>query len=133
MNSTDTHSRATDLAATLVQIAHDKGSSIERLRAEQLLAEACQARRGEVETMWATWLAEGAKSLGLRARTARVSVKEALDLAKDGALLVCYSPESKSPVIVSSNGNEVEALHPKKEPRQRNSWVNFFSGSAPRL
>ncbi|MCG8449277.1 MAG: ABC transporter ATP-binding protein/permease [Pirellulales bacterium] len=122
-----------DLVATLVQIAHQRGSTIERLRAEQLLAESRQAWPGETEVMWSRWLAEGAKSIGLRARTAHISLREALDLVEDGALLVSYSPENSAALIVNSDGEQVEVLSPSAaEPtrireQQLSEAINYSS------
>lgn len=77
-----------DLAAVLVRITRERGTSIEHLRAEQLLAEAQLAWPGEPSQMAQKWLAESLHSLGLQAKVTELSRNEALHLAQDGALLV---------------------------------------------
>ena len=108
-----------DLAATLVQIAHEYGFSVERLNAEKLLAESRHAWPGSLEDLWSKWLAEAAKSVGLQARATRLAVHEALDLVQDGATVV-YKPHG-SPVtatVATFDGQTVEIQDPLVEQRQ---------------
>ena len=112
MNSTVIQDNSADLAATLVRIANARGARVERLRAEQLLTESRQAWLGDPETTWSTWLAESAKSLGLRARAALVSARAALDLVTDGALLVCRPPGRSTSIIANFDGSGVETYDP---------------------
>lgn len=98
-----------DLANTLARIAHEQGVSLERLRAEQLLADTTQAWPGELEVMWAKWLAEALRSLGLRGKVVRLPLSKALELVEDGALLVC-KPAGMDDVtlVLSYDGQNVE-------------------------
>jgi putative ABC transport system ATP-binding protein len=122
MNSTHTRNAASDLAEALVRIARERGISIERLHAEQVLAETRHAWPGEVESMWSKWLAEGAKSVGLQARIAKITVSEALDLVEDGVLLVCYGRDVKRTlVIVNCDGRKVEIVFPATDQQQWNT------------
>ena len=112
MNSTSTQNTSPDLAGTLLQIARERGTSIEHLRADQLLAESRHAWSGDVETMWSKWLAEAAKSLGLRARTAHLSIRVALDLVEDGAVLVAKPPGQETIVVLNYDGRYVTIAGP---------------------
>lgn len=85
-----------DLAAVLVRITRERGSSIEHLRAEQLLAEAQLAWPGDVRQMAPQWMAESLHSLGLQAKVTSLSQLEALHLAQDGALLVAILPSDSA-------------------------------------
>ena len=103
--------KSTDLAAMLVQIARERGSPVERLEAERLLAESRQAWPGDEVRMWSTWLAEGVKCLGLQARTMDASVSEAWDLIEDGAVVVCYIPARGAARFVRAANGSVELSH----------------------
>lgn len=77
-----------DLAAILVRITRELGIGIEHLRAEQLLTEARAAAPGDPEQMWAEWLTQGVKGLGLQGKQKSLTLEQALTLAQDGAMLV---------------------------------------------
>jgi len=110
-----------ELAETLVQIARERGISIEHLRAAQVLAETRHAWPGEFESMWSMWLAEGAKCVGLRARIVQMSVDEALDLVEDGVLLACHRPNAKKcAVVLNRDKQKVEIAFPASDERQ---WI----------
>ncbi len=100
MPSESTHEPPQDLAAVLVRITHERGTGVEHLRAEQLLAEARLAWPGETGQRWAEWLSEAARSLGLRPKIAELTIDEALHLAQDGALLIGQPVGNSAPVIV---------------------------------
>ena len=120
MIPTTTQNTPRDLAATLVQIARERGISIEHLRAAQVLAESRQAWPGAFESRWSKWLAEGAKSVGLLARIAKISVQEALDLVEDGVLLVCKPPNAEGAVgVCGYDGREVRIVFTGTDERQR--------------
>lgn len=101
-------SQATDLAAALVNVARERGSPVERLEAERLLAESRQAWPGDEARMWSTWLAEGAKCLGLQARIMNASASEAWDVVEDGAVVACYLPSHGAAMFVRTSNGEVE-------------------------
>ncbi len=109
-----------DLATTLVQIAYERGISVERSRAEQLLAEARHAWPGEPARMWPQWLAECATSVGLRTRVAELPATEAFDLVEDGALLVgSPSPDETTLMLLDCKGSRVTIVNPESDRRQR--------------
>lgn len=84
-------STATDtlpLAAALVRLGRERGVTVERLRAEQLIGDARTAWPGEPARLWDKWLREAAESVGLRCRLSELTIEEAAGLASSGALLV---------------------------------------------
>lgn len=116
-----------DLAAVLVQIAHERGLSIEHLRAEHLLSESRRAWPGEQENMWPKWLTESARSLGLRARTAQIPVSGALDLVQDGALLLSDVPGEGVRLLISYDGKLVELLNCETDERKQAPFHELLS------
>ena len=120
-----------DLSAALVQISRSRGAGIERSRADQLLAEAQQAWPGEPAVMWATWLAEGAKSLELRARTVSMTVREAMDLSQDGALVVVVPPGEAPAIIVDTEAKSVEFASVNSDDRWRLTEEEFAAKLRP--
>lgn len=109
-----------DLAQVLVRLARERALAVEHLRAEQLLADAENAFPGEEPDRWAEWLSEAAASLTLRARVARLSLAEAVQLAEDGALLVGGYREATGPLILAgASGGKVELATGEIDARDR--------------
>ncbi|MEQ8836508.1 MAG: ABC transporter ATP-binding protein, partial [Lacipirellulaceae bacterium] len=77
-----------DFSAILVRITRELGIGIEHLRAEQLLTEARAAEPGDPAEMWAEWLTQGVRGLGLQGKQKKLTLEQALTLAQDGALIV---------------------------------------------
>ena len=125
MSTTLSHATTADLAATLVQVAHERGTYVERLRAEQLLAESRRAWPGDEQSMWSKWLAEAAKSLGFRVRAARLACDEALHLVEDGALLVCNPTGRDADILLNADGRFVELLNSSTDQRTKVTRLEF--------
>ena len=118
---------SSDLAATLVQITREGGIGIERLRAEQLIDEAQEAWPGEPSKMWSKWLAEGLKNSELRSKIADLSVEDALNLVEDGALVVGYSRDTDTAIIVLGfDGNKVQVTD-AEDAKPQTHLVEDFS------
>jgi len=84
----------------LVRLSRERGVPVERLRANQLVAEARAAWPGSDRDRWAKWLAEAGASLALPSREANIPLDEALQLAEDGAVLVCRPAEGDGPLML---------------------------------
>ncbi len=116
--SSDASQTGSNLAATLVRITRERGIGIERLRAEQLIAEAQEAWPGEPSKLWPKWLAEGLRCLELRSKLAELSLEDALSLVEDGALVVGYSHDQQAAIIVlDSDGKKVRVACADKEKK----------------
>ncbi|TWT97937.1 Alpha-hemolysin translocation ATP-binding protein HlyB [Botrimarina colliarenosi] len=77
-----------NLASALVRIGRERGVTIERLRAEQLIRDAQAAWPGEAADRWDEWLREAAICVSLPSRVADLPIDAAIELARNGALVV---------------------------------------------
>jgi len=83
-----------------VRISRECESTVEHLRAEQLLREACTAWPGEEAELWSKWLGESCYSLDLRTRVAELQIEEARRLAEDGAAVVGLWRPDRGPIVL---------------------------------
>lgn len=101
------------LGAAVAKVAEQRELQVERFRIEGWLAESRHAWPGAETAQWATWAVECVRSLGLRARVAALSLREALDLVEDGAMLLCRPSAAATTVaILSFDGRTVELFEP---------------------
>lgn len=109
-----------DLASLLVRISRECDVSLENLRAEQLVRESQAAWPGPRHRQWAKWLREACVSLSLRCRVTMLDTAQALDLARDGAVLIGgYQEERGALVLLADAAGRPELAVGDLDSRQR--------------
>jgi ABC-type bacteriocin/lantibiotic exporter with double-glycine peptidase domain len=110
------------LASVLVRVCRESGIGVERLRAEQLIRDAREAWPGEECDRWQRWLREASQSVALRSRVAELPLRDALQLAQDGALVVggC-SDEGQVTVLVDQTGQSATVACGEIDERRKMS------------
>lgn len=104
---TTTSIESMPLASALVRIGRERGLTVERLRAEQLLRDAQTAWPGDPSRQWEKWLREAAESLSLRCRIADLSPAAAKRLAGNGALIVRDAGNNEVNLLIGSGYGEI--------------------------
>ncbi len=113
-------SKTLPLTSVLVRICRECGVAVEHLRADQLIRDAREAWPGDESQRWNRWLREAGESVTLRARVAQLPLREALQLAQDGALLVGgYSVDHGVTIVVDSNRSSVTIAVGEIDERNR--------------
>jgi len=96
------------LTLLLVRLARELGIEAEQMRAAELLRDARAAWPGEEADRWWKWLAEAGSSLGLGGRLAELSLSEALQQVRDGAMMVSRCGDGTPLVLLAADGRRVE-------------------------
>ena len=100
MSLASVESATLTLATALVRINREMGEGVERLRADQLIRDAREAWPGETADHWSKWLLEASLSVGLRVRTTRRTLDDAISMARDGAVVVGYNAKEGGACVV---------------------------------
>ncbi len=119
MDPTSPNSPYFDLASVLVRISRECDIPLEHLRAEQLVHEAQSAWPGPESGQWGNWLQESCKSLTLRARVSSLTANQAMELARDGGLLVgAYHADHGPMVLLAGDRGTVDFATGEIDERQ---------------
>lgn len=94
--------------STLVRLARELRVDAERLRTREMLHQARLAWAGREEDVWWKWLSEACVSLGIRCRVADLTLKEAVHLSRDGALLIGWGAVGTPVMLVGVAGERVQ-------------------------
>ncbi len=84
----------------LVRIAREFGVELERVRARELLAGAPSAPLPAQGLVWPDWLRLAVEGMGLRLRAVQMTLRDAIQLSSDGALLLAQASGESSPPII---------------------------------
>lgn len=94
------------LSAGLVRVGRESGIPVERLEAENHLREAQAAWSGEPSNRWDKWFREAAACVSLSSRVADLTLREAIELAENGLIVVGgYDPVGGVTILLDGNAS----------------------------